>query len=74
MGSQMTPSYLTLSDIERSKSWSLGFQSVIYRKGTNLGPILPLTINRKPYMERPVTPSLLTLRVLVRSKPRPLRF
>ncbi len=30
-------------------------------KGAKLGPMLLLTINRKPYMESPMTPSLLTL-------------
>ena len=46
----MTPSYLTLSDLERSKSSLLRFQSLISRKGAELGPILLLNISRKPYM------------------------
>ena len=42
MASLMTPSLLTLSDIERSKAMSLRFQSLIYRKGAQLGPMLLL--------------------------------
>ncbi len=57
----MTPSVLTLSDLERSKSSSLGFQCPISRKGAELGPLLLLTINRKPYMANPMTSSLWTL-------------
>ncbi len=60
----MALSDLTLSDLERSKSRSLRFQSVISREGAKLGPMLLLTINRKPYMASPMTPSLLTLRDL----------
>ncbi len=33
----MTPSHLTLSDRERSKSRSLKFQKLISRKGAELG-------------------------------------
>ena len=62
----MTPSLLTSSDLERSKSRSLGFHSLISRKGATLGPILLLTINRKPYMASPLTPSLLTVSDLER--------
>ncbi len=54
MASRMTSSLLTLSDPERSKSRSLGFQSLISRKGAELGLMLLLTINRKPYMASPV--------------------
>ncbi len=57
----MAPSDLTLSDLERSNSRSIRFQSVISRKGAKLGPMLILTINRKPYMASPMTLSLLTL-------------
>ena len=57
----MTPSLLSLSDLERSKSRPLRFQSLISRKGAELGPILLLIINRKPYMASPMTSSLLTL-------------
>ncbi len=42
---------LTLSDLERSKSRSPTFQSLIFRNGAKLGPMLLLTINRKPYGE-----------------------
>ena len=44
----MALSLLTISDPERSKSRSLGFQRLISCKGAELGPILLLTINRKP--------------------------
>ena len=70
----MTLSDLTLSDLERSKTRSLRFQRLISRKGVELGPMLPLTINRKLYMASPMTPSLLTLSDLERSKSRPLGF
>ncbi len=50
----MTPSHLTLSDLERSKSRSLRFQRLISRKGAELGPMLLLTINRNPYMVGPM--------------------
>ncbi len=50
----MTSSLLTVSDLE--KSMSLGFQSLISRKGADLGHMLPLTIDRKPYMTSPMTP------------------
>ncbi len=64
----MTPSLLTLSDLERSKSRSTRFQTLISHKGAELGPMLPLTINRKPYMVGPLTPSHLTLSDLQWSK------
>ncbi len=38
MGSPMAPSHLTLSDLERSNS------------GADLGPMLLLNINGRPYM------------------------
>ncbi len=60
MLSDMTPSHLTLSDLERSRSWSLGFQSLISRNAAKLGLMLLLTINKKPYMGSPITPSHLT--------------
>ncbi len=44
-----------------SKSGSLEFQILISHKGAELGPMLLLTINRKPYVAIPMTPSLLTL-------------
>ncbi len=49
----MTPSLLTLSDPERSKSRSLSHNR------TKLGPMLLLTIDRKPYMGSPMTPSIM---------------
>ena len=64
----MKPSQMTLSGLERSKWRSLGFQSLISRKGTKLGPMLLLSINRKPYTGSPMTSSLLILSDLERSK------
>ncbi len=64
----MTLSILTLSDLERSKSRSLAFQSLISRKGAELGYMLLLTINRKPHMGSPLAFSHLTLSDLERSK------
>ncbi len=61
MWSLMAP--IDLSDHERSKSRSLGFECLISRNGEELGPItLLVIINRKPYMASPMTSSsLLTL-------------
>ena len=73
MASPMSSLVLTLSDLERSTSRSLGFQCLISRKGAELGPMLLLIINRKPYMASPMT-SLLTLSVPGRSKSRSLGF
>ena len=70
----MTPSFLTLSDFERSTSRSLGFQCLISRKGVELGPMLLLIINRKPYMASPMTSSLLCFSVPGRSKSKSLEF
>ena len=70
----MTLSNLTLSDLERSKSRPLRFQSLISREGAELGPILLLNINRKPYVGNPMTLSNLTLSDLERSKLRSMRF
>ncbi len=49
MENPMTPSHLTLSNLERSKSRSLIFRSPISCKGAELGHMLLLNINRKPY-------------------------
>ncbi len=46
----MAPSRLTLSDLERSKSISLGFQSLISQKGAELGHKSILNIDTKPYI------------------------
>ena len=63
--------YLSLSDLERSKSRSAKFQSPISRKGAELGPILLLIISRKKHiMASPMTPWHLTLNDLKRSKSR----
>ena len=70
----MAPSDLTLSDLERSNSRSIRFQSVISHKGAKSGPMLLLTINRKSYMASPMTPPLMTLSNLERSKSSSLRF
>ncbi len=58
----MAPLDLTLSDIEMSNSRSLGFWSLVFRKGAYLGPMLVLIINKKPYMESPMVPSHLILK------------
>ncbi len=70
----MAPSHSTLSDLERSKSRSLRFQSLISCKGAELGHMLLLNIHRKAYMGSPVTLSYLTLSVLEMSNSRLLRF
>ena len=74
MGSPIVPSHLTSGNLERSKSRSLRFQSLISRKGAKLGPVLLLNINRKRYMGSPMAPSHLTLNDLKRSKSRSHRF
>ena len=74
MASPWTSSLLTLSDLERSKSRSLGFKCLISRKGGDLGPMLLLTINRKPYMASPMTLSVLIVSDLERLKSRSLGF
>ena len=66
MGSPMALSHLTLSDLERSKSRSLIFQSLISRKGAQLGPMLLLNINGKPYIGSTMAPLHLTLSDLER--------
>ena len=68
MGSPIAHLHLTLSDLERSKSRSLRFRSLISRKGAQLGPMLLLNINRKPYMGSPMALSYLTLSDLERSR------
>ena len=70
----MAPSDLTLSELERSKSRSPRFQSLISRNGTELGPMLLLTMKRKPYIGSPSTPSHLTLSDIERSKSVSMRF
>ncbi len=67
MGSPMAMWHLTLDDLERSKSRSLRFESLISRKGGVLGHMLLLTINNKLYKWGTMPPSYLTLSDLVRS-------
>ncbi len=55
IGSQIALSYLTLSYLEMSTSRSLGFRSLVSRERTYLGPVLLLTINRKPYTHHTAT-------------------
>ncbi len=50
----MTPSPLTLSGLERSKSKSLRFRSLICYKGAELGHMLPFNTNREAYMGSPL--------------------
>ncbi len=74
MATLITSSLWTLCNLERPESRSLGFQSLISRKGVELGPMLLLTMNREPYMAGPITSSLLTLGDPGRSKSRSLEF
>ena len=62
-----------LSDIERSVSRSVRFWRLTPRKGAELGHMLLLNTNRKPYMWSPMTLSHLTLSYLERSISRSLR-
>ena len=64
MANLITSSLWALSDLERSKSKLLRFQSLISRKEAELGHKLLLPINRKPYMASLMTPSRLTLNYL----------
>ncbi len=74
MGSQMTLSHLTLSDLKRSNSRSLRFRSLISCDGAELGHKLLLNINWKAYMVSPMTSSHMTLSDFERSNSRSLRF
>ena len=56
MESQTAPLDLTLSDLERSKSRSLRFQSYISKRSQVRPYMLLLTINKKPYMVSSMTP------------------
>ncbi len=47
LGSPMTPSHLTFSDPERSNPRSCRFRILRSHKGSELGPKLPLDINRR---------------------------
>ncbi len=68
MGSPMTLSHLTLSDLESSMSRSIRFQRLISRKAVELYHKLILNINRKSYMGSPMPLSYLTLSDIERSK------
>ena len=57
MANLKAPSHLALSDLKRSKSSSLKFQSLISHRGEAVGLIILLNINRKPYMGRPMAQS-----------------
>ncbi len=74
MGCLIAPLDLTLSNIERSKSKSLRLQSFISRKGAQLGHMLLLNTNGKPYMGSPIALSYLTFSDLEMSNSRSLRF
>ncbi len=74
MTSPMTSSHLTLSDLERSNSRSLIYQSLISCTGAELGPMLLLNINRKAYMGSQITSSHLTFSDLERSNSRSFTF
>ena len=62
------------SDLERSMSRSLIFGRLVSPKGSELGYMLPLTINRKPYMGSPITLSHFTLNDLEKSLSMSLGF
>ena len=49
MGSIMAESHLIWSCHDRPKSRLLRFRSLISRKGAELGYMLPLNTNRRPY-------------------------
>ena len=53
MGSPMTLSDLTLSNLQRSKSRSLRLLSTIFCKGAELGHMLLLNMNSKLHIESP---------------------
>ncbi len=74
MGSPMAPSNVTLIGLDRSKSMSLRFRSLISHRTVELGHSLPLYINRKPNMGSQMVPSHLMFSELERSKSRSLRF
>ena len=79
MGSPMTLSHLTSVTLtgqylERSISRSLRIWNLISRKGAEIGKILILNINRKAYMDSPMTLSDLTASDLERSISKSLRF
>ncbi len=56
MESPTVPLDLTLSDLQRSKSRSLIFQSLIFCNGGELDPILLLTFKGKAYIASLITP------------------
>ena len=64
MGSPMTSSHLTLSDLESQIQGHSDFQPLLSCNGAELGHILLLNINRNAYMGSPKTISLLTLSAL----------
>ncbi len=64
----MTLTRLTLSDLERSISRSLGLQRVVSRKAAELGHVLLLNTNRRSYMVSPIPSSQLSLSDLETSK------
>ncbi len=61
VGSPVTLSHLSLSDLERSNTRSLRFRSLISCIGAELGHMLVLNINRKASTGSPMTLSHLTL-------------
>ncbi len=61
MGSTLTSSHLTVSHLERSKSRSFRFRSIINHKEAKLGLATICDINWKPYMKSPSQSLYLTL-------------
>ena len=70
----MTPWHLILEWLWKVQVKVTRISKLISRKGAELGHMLPLTTNRKPYMASPMTSSHLTLSEPVRSKSRALRI
>ena len=64
----MAQSDLIFRELEKSSTFR--YQSLIYRKSTELGYMLGLSINEKPYIGSPMTPLHLTLTDLESSKSR----
>ncbi len=71
----MTPSRLTLSDLERPRSRSLRFRSFVSCIGAELGQMLLLNIIKKAYRESvSVSVIIFEFSDLERSMSRPLKF
>ena len=74
MMSQMTPSYLTFSDIERLKSRTLRFRSLISCKGAEVGHVLLLKYKQESIYGESIDAITLDLSDLETLMPRLLAF